>query len=131
MYGYLGIGDDMQQETKDIGTHETANVEDVPSLSETILDPAGVQEPTVILPTEERPADEDPDEVPNVMLSGRGLALPEGPTIIGRTKIILPDADGQKAGFYTAHAGLLVGQFPQFKFKRDKGDSKNVPNVTL
>lgn len=122
-------------ETQDIQglVSETANPENVPTtiVEEQPLDAAGFPEPFVITTTEEEiPAFVDPDKVPNVMLAGNGLALPEGPVIIGRTKIELPNEDSQKAGFYTEHAGMLVGQYPQYKFKREKGDS-NVPNVSL
>jgi hypothetical protein len=130
-------------ETQDIQgtTSETMNPQDVPTVGEQSsepiivderpLDAAGFPEPFVVTPEEEAPAFADEEQVPNVMLAGKGVALAEGPVIIGRTKIILPNEESQKAGFYTEHAGLLVGQYPQYKFKREKGDSKNVPNVSL
>lgn len=118
----------MINETQDIsGTAETSNMENVPVEPE--LDIAGEPVPIVLQPEPEVAKFVDPDKVPNVMLAPKGNAMPEGPVIIGRLKIELPDEDGQRAGFYTEHAGELVGQYPQFKFKVVKGE--NVPNVKL
>lgn len=69
---------------------------------------------------------------PNVRLakSQKDKALPEGLTNIGMTAIVVPDVDGQLAGFYAEDAGVLVAQFPQYKFKQEKGSSHD-QNVTI
>lgn len=56
-------------------------------------------------------------------------ALAKGTTIVGRDKFVLPDTEGQLAGFEVAHAGSFVAQFPQYKFKVGKGTV--TPSVTI
>lgn len=57
-------------------------------------------------------------------------ALPEGLVNIGMVSIEIPDAEAQAAGFYAKDAGVLVAQFPQYKFIAVKGD-RNVPSITI
>lgn len=60
---------------------------------------------------------------PNVRLSSKAEALNKGPHIIGRVRIDVPDEAGQRAGFYTEHAGTLVAQERgRFKFVEAKGE---------
>lgn len=64
-----------------------------------------------------------PPENANVALSKNATdkALNEGKVSIGMKDVDIPSKEAQIAGFYTEHAGELVAQFPQFKFKQRKG----------
>jgi hypothetical protein len=62
--------------------------------------------------------------------SAHGKALPEGVTNIGRHAVHIPDKQAQLDGFYAEHAGVLVAQFPQYKFAQKKGE-KNAQTIKL
>lgn len=69
---------------------------------------------------------------PNVKLaaSKEDSALSEGRLNIGPNQMMIPDKEGQLAGFYTEHPGVLVAQFRQFKFIQKKGEAQD-STVTL
>lgn len=60
---------------------------------------------------------------PNVKLVDRAKALGKGPINMGMEEIgVLPDEEGQRAGFYFADPVLLVRMFPErYKLITEKG----------
>lgn len=72
------------------------------------------------------------EPMPNVRLasSKKSEALPEGLCNIGMGSVTIPSSEKQLAGFYVEDPGLLVAQFPQYKFVQEKGRPHN-QTVTL
>jgi hypothetical protein len=80
----------------------------------------GTAQPTP--PVEEYTGPEPLKGDANVRLakSKEDMALQRGVTNIGMKTFILPDKEGQLAGFYVKDPGGLVNQFPQYKYVKPK-----------
>lgn len=63
-----------------------------------------------------------PQDKANVILSNNGKALPEGLTNFGQHSIQAPSEEQQRAGFFYENPGMLIAQWPQFKYFRPKGE---------
>lgn len=78
--------------------------------------PPVVEEEAAPVPQAESPP---PLPAPNVIW--RGEKEPPNEVRIGISKITLPDAETQRAGFYSEHATRLVRQIKDYKFLKPLG----------
>lgn len=111
-------------------TDATGSVSETQDVSSSTVPTIGEQQPPVLPQVPSPQPQAQKDQTPNVRLSSKGVALNQGPVIIGRTKIMIPDEATQRAGFYTEFAGELVAQYRDYKFIQEKGQP-NTQGVSI